>query len=115
MISWLAFEYKTFSIKMRYANFSESLHNSTLFVSNSTQVLWSCTSAIEQVYNFSLAEVAQFNGFVDWSLAVLQSVLGNALRITDMITNLKTISDQRMPFYYCGLIIKMFFIVDPIS
>ena len=36
------------------------------------------------------------------------------MRITEMIKNLKKVSDQRMPFYYVGLIIKLFFIVDPI-
>lgn len=87
------FEYKTYAIKMQYADFSEKISNTTLFISNSTRVMWSCTSAVEEIYYYSIMEVDQFDGFVDWTLAVMQSVLGNAMRITEMIKNLKKISD----------------------
>lgn len=120
MINWYFFELNTYKIKMRYADYNDAVTNTTLFLQNITSRMITCTSAIENLYYYGLREKERFQGGSDWALGLLQSLLGSVLRITAITNDLvemgkQNITDIPKTLYYCGEILNMLLVFDPVS
>ena len=80
-IFWWFYERETYSLKMKYGDFEESTFNTTLFLQNTTELAFTCTDALENIYYFYDLKTEQFPTFDDLFLGFLQSILGNVLRL----------------------------------
>ena len=81
VIFWWFYETETYLFKMRYGDFVDETFNTTLFLQNTTEVAFTCTDAVENIYFFYDLKVEQFPTFDDLFLGLLQSILGNAIRL----------------------------------
>ena len=75
VIFWWFYETETYLFKMRYGDFVDETFNTTLFLQNTTEVAFTCTDAVENIYFFYDLKVEQFPTFDDLFLGLLQSIL----------------------------------------
>jgi len=79
-----------------------------------------CSDVIENLYYFGAREAERFESGTDWALGLLQSLLGSVLRITAITNDLinmgkENITDVPKTLYYCGEILNMLLVFDPVS
>jgi len=56
---------------MKYGDFEESTFNTTLFLQNTTELAFTCTDALENIYYFYDLKTEQFPTFDDLFLGFL--------------------------------------------
>ena len=121
VIFWWFYETETYLFKMRYGDFVDETFNTTLFLQNTTEVAFTCTDAVENIYFFYDLKVEQFPTFDDLFLGLLQSILGNAIRLKQIQENISELGDQEgvdnsyKYWYYVGIIAKVFLVFDPVA
>ena len=99
--------------------------NSTLFVQNTTDVLYICTDTAENMYYFWLTKREQFPSMSDFSLGFLQNLLSNGIRlkqINDKLIELQeeseadpTVDNDYKYYYYMGRIARLLLVFDPVT
>ena len=70
-IYWWFFEIQTYEVKMTYSSFGEGTFNSTLFLQNTTQLLFICTDTSENLYYWVQMKFDQFPTWNDFFLGFL--------------------------------------------
>ena len=86
---WWFLELKTYRVKMRYGNGEQNTYNSTKFLQNTTNTLYTCTDATENLYHFFLWKKEQFPSLNDYGLGFLQNLVANGLRLNAINNELK--------------------------
>ena len=51
---WQYWELPTYQVKLLYGNGTENMRNTTLFIQNTTNTLYICTDAAENIYYYFL-------------------------------------------------------------
>jgi hypothetical protein len=119
-VSWWFFEVNTFKMKLRYASYDDAVTNTTLFIQNFTNLMITCSDVVENLYFYGVKESQRFESGTEWALGLLQSLLGSVLRITAITNDLinmgkENITDVPKTLYYCGEILNMLLVFDPVS
>jgi hypothetical protein len=74
---------------MHYADFEESLYNTTLFLQNTSTTLAVCTDVTENFYTYSKYQHDHvFKSKNDFLVGFFQNILANALRLESLSKNL---------------------------
>jgi len=117
ILFWTFEELRTYEVKLVYGDFADTFLNTTLFLQNTSIALSTCTDATENLYWYALYQGEKFGSWLEWSLALLQNLLGNVLRLYNISNALAedTSQDDAFYLYYAGTIARMILIFDPIE
>lgn len=104
-------------MKIRFGNGDENIFNSTIWLQNTTNMLFTCTDATENLYHFVLYKKTQFPNWADFGLGFLQNLLANVMRLNTINKRLKELKEDEKDkeLYYIGVIVRMLIVFDPVA
>ena len=110
---------------MTYSSFGEGTFNSTLFLQNTTQLLFICTDTAENLYYWLQLKIDQFPTWNDLFLGFLQNLLGNAIRLKYINDKVQELQDEEEEnpgvdvgykyWYYVGSVARIMLVFDPVA
>ena len=83
------FEKPTYATKKIYSTFGENILNTTSFLANTTNYLFACTYAMQDIYNYGIKTMATYdNQPSKYFQAMMTSMFANAIRVKTITDNL---------------------------